>query len=336
MAKTCFFWDDLEDNIIEEYDEAGATIADYTTEPDRFGNVISQHRDGQSSFFHYDALGSTLAVTDESQQITDTRAYAAFGETTESTSITTFPYQYIGQKGYYRDGATGEYVVRQRTYVPRTARWLSADTILSFGSLYGYVSNGPLVLQDPSGNDPFAGIDVSAALEYIRDSIEDRIDSAISSAAADVTQSAKGLVDAASLLTGYSRCFTLEIGLKSKQFTATSGTAPTDLDWRKRWFCAALAAAARLFADVYVAPRISSHFPVSAESGCRAGCKCDQKWVGHPFTFPAVPFPLTSVGFPFGHPARDGWCFVSLTLNVAVTTRGFVASCIKESPDESN
>jgi hypothetical protein len=83
VAKTCFFWDELEDNIVEEFDDAGSTIADYTTEPDHFGNVISQHRSGQSSFFHFDALGSTLAVTDEDQNVADTRAYSAFGETTE-------------------------------------------------------------------------------------------------------------------------------------------------------------------------------------------------------------------------------------------------------------
>jgi hypothetical protein len=72
VARTCIFWDEIEDNIVEEYDEAGVTLADYTTERDHFGNVISQRRNGDSSFFHFGDLGSTLAVTDESQNVTDT------------------------------------------------------------------------------------------------------------------------------------------------------------------------------------------------------------------------------------------------------------------------
>ena len=38
------------------------------------------------SQFHYDAQGSTLAVTDDNQTVTDTFAYSAFGEVTERTA----------------------------------------------------------------------------------------------------------------------------------------------------------------------------------------------------------------------------------------------------------
>jgi hypothetical protein len=126
VAKTCFFWDELEDNIVEEFDDADVTVADYTTEPDHFGNVISQHRSGQSSFFHYDALGSTLSVTDEGQQVTDTRAYSAFGEATEASGNTLFPYQYLGAMGYYTDAVTGKLLARDSVYDPQTTRWLTS------------------------------------------------------------------------------------------------------------------------------------------------------------------------------------------------------------------
>ncbi len=137
MAKTCFFWDELEDNFIEEYDDAGVTIANYTTEPDNLGNIISQHRSGQSSFFHYDVIGSTLAVTDVSQNVTDTRAYSAFGETTESSGSTVFPFEYVGKHSYYRNFSTGELTVRRRNYIPTSARWLSADPLLHIVSELG-------------------------------------------------------------------------------------------------------------------------------------------------------------------------------------------------------
>jgi RHS repeat-associated protein len=158
VAKTYFFWDDLEDNIIEEYDEAGSTVADYTTEPDHFGNVISQRRDGQSRFFHYDALGSTLAVTDESQNVTDTRAYSAFGETTEQTGSTVFPFQYVGRQGYQTELALYWIYVRRRMLTPRLGRWLSRDPLGFQGSkwnLYVYAANRPTLLVDPSGETQY-------------------------------------------------------------------------------------------------------------------------------------------------------------------------------------
>jgi RHS repeat-associated protein len=152
VAKTCFFWDELEDNIVEEFDDAGNTIADYTTEPNHFGNVISQHRSGQSGFFHYDALGSTLALTDDNQQVTDTRAYSAFGETTENSSGIVFPFQYVGRSGYYQQNAPEQYIVRRRAYNPVRAVWTSRDPLHSLlSSLYHYCGNSPQTRVDPSG-----------------------------------------------------------------------------------------------------------------------------------------------------------------------------------------
>lgn len=46
MTIVNYDWDEDEDNIVEEYDDTGATIAEYTTEPDLFGNVISQRLGG--------------------------------------------------------------------------------------------------------------------------------------------------------------------------------------------------------------------------------------------------------------------------------------------------
>ena len=146
-------WDDLEDNIVEEYDDAGVAVAEYTTEPDLYGNVISQNRGGIESHFHFDALGSTLALTDDNQQVTDTRAYSAFGETTESTGSTAFPFQFIGQREYYRDAMMGHYRVRRRAYVAINSSWIAVDPLhrRETQSRYVYVRNRPPVLTDPSG-----------------------------------------------------------------------------------------------------------------------------------------------------------------------------------------
>ncbi len=132
-----YLWDPVEDNIVREFDDVGDVVADYTTEPDRFGSVIGQRSGGQSRFFHHDGLGSTLAVTDESENVTDTRSYAAFGETTQSSGSTVFPFHYIGRKGYYTDSATGECLVRRRAFEPQHGLWLSQDPMPSMVQLEG-------------------------------------------------------------------------------------------------------------------------------------------------------------------------------------------------------
>ena len=153
MARKYFFWDPLSDNILQERDETGSVTAEYTAEPGLYGNIISQNRGGVESQYHYDAQGSTLAVTDDNQNVTDTFAYSAFGEVTERTGTTEVPFQYIGQRGYNTDSLTGQIMARERPYEPVRARWLSVDPIdgPALSNLYGYVRNAPITSSDPSG-----------------------------------------------------------------------------------------------------------------------------------------------------------------------------------------
>lgn len=153
MPAVNYDWDDVEDNIVEEYDDAGVTVAEYTTEPGLYGNVISQNRSGVESQFHFDALGSTLVFTDNNQQVTDTRAYSAFGETTESTGSIGCPFQYVGANGYYRHTNIGAYMARRRPYEPIRARWSTIDPQFPTASAhpYTYANNSPNNVVDPSG-----------------------------------------------------------------------------------------------------------------------------------------------------------------------------------------
>ena len=153
MTAVNYLWNPLNDNIVAEYDDAGNTIAEYTTEPEQFGNVVSQRRSGVDSYYHYDGVGSTLAVTDSTGAVTDTRSYTAFGETTEQTGTTVIPYQYVGRNGYYRDEELGQYSVRHRNFRPNKASWDSVDPLLTsqMSSPYVYSHNDPLARIDPSG-----------------------------------------------------------------------------------------------------------------------------------------------------------------------------------------
>src|SRR5690606_8881437 len=88
MAVTHYTWDPEFDCITKETDAAGAVTARYTQEPKLYGGLVSQHRSGASSFYHYDAIGTTRALTDSSQNVTDTAVYTAFGEKGTSTGTT--------------------------------------------------------------------------------------------------------------------------------------------------------------------------------------------------------------------------------------------------------
>jgi RHS repeat-associated protein len=152
MARTHYVWDPFEDNVIEECDENGDTLVEYETEPDRYGNLISQEREGVASYFHFDGQGSTLALTNEVAEVTDKYAYSAFGETTEQSGSSDNSYRYVGEREYSYDVATNDLYVRRLTYVPHVGRWASVDPLDSqMRASYVYVDNRPLGLVDPSG-----------------------------------------------------------------------------------------------------------------------------------------------------------------------------------------
>jgi len=147
-----FLWDPVEDNIVKEIDDAGSTVVNYTTEPNLYGDLISQHRDGQSSFYHFDGQGSTLSLTDSSTTVTDTFSYSAFGEVTARTGNTSIRAQYVGEKGYII-ACDGRYYMVRRRGLSLVGRWLAKDLrpMTSQYHAYMYVMNRAPLAIDPSG-----------------------------------------------------------------------------------------------------------------------------------------------------------------------------------------
>jgi RHS repeat-associated protein len=99
-------------------------------------------------------LGSTSALTDASQTVTDTYAYNAFGEQIASTGTSINPFRYVGELGYYYDPDTTTYYVRARMYRPAIIRWLSEDPKWAQRYQYDYAWNRPTTLVDPQGASP--------------------------------------------------------------------------------------------------------------------------------------------------------------------------------------
>ena len=121
MPKTTYVWDELSDNVIEEYED-GVMSVSYTHEPGLYGNLLSQNRNGVTSYYHYDGRGDTVALTDDSGNVTDTKEYDAWGNVIASTGITVTPHQFQGRVGVYRDSITQLLTRRSGPYLPSIGR----------------------------------------------------------------------------------------------------------------------------------------------------------------------------------------------------------------------
>ena len=116
------------------------------------GEVIAEKRGGVRSLYTPDPLGSTIALIDNTQTITDTWVYWPYGEVKTRTGTTATPFQYVGTQGYYHD-SDGRAYVRARYLDKAKARWLTEDSLglVPDANSYRYVNNSPVVYADASG-----------------------------------------------------------------------------------------------------------------------------------------------------------------------------------------
>jgi len=114
-----------------ERDESGETQVRYTMGAGleamrRAGNGIAS---GDSSFYHFDWLGSTFELTNENQAVTDEYLYNAWGEVLARTGTTENPHQYEGAPRYYIDGMSSTALLGHRHLSASTGRLLTLDPI---------------------------------------------------------------------------------------------------------------------------------------------------------------------------------------------------------------
>lgn len=139
-----FVWDPVADAYLSELDVSNTTQVVYTQEPQQFGRVISQRRSSTSNWYHTDSLGSTRALTNVSQVVSDTYLCDAWGNPISSTGTTVNPFRWVGNVGYYFDTATGLFYIRARTYQPTIARWTSVDPLFALLALKGMRARDPI------------------------------------------------------------------------------------------------------------------------------------------------------------------------------------------------
>ena len=140
-------------NVLAETDAAGAITAYYVYGLGLISKVLP---DGTAHYYHYDSRGSTIAITDAGENITDSYAYDPFGNVVNHLGTTANPFRYVGRYGLIDEG-NGLTYIRARYYVPELGRFITKDPLTGKDgdsqslNRYVYAVNNPVMLVDISG-----------------------------------------------------------------------------------------------------------------------------------------------------------------------------------------
>ena len=152
--------------VLAEMDNDGTEKCYYT----RGDELISQERDGKTSYYVYDGHGSVRALANENGKVTDKYVYDAFGNLISSTGSTKNDFLFAGEQF---DPVTGLYYLRARYMNTSTGRFISMDAYS--GSIddpvslhkYLYANANPVSNSDPSGYSTLADMNTSMGIQGI-------------------------------------------------------------------------------------------------------------------------------------------------------------------------
>jgi RHS repeat-associated protein len=140
------------DQCIAEYDGSDTLLRKYIYGPgvDEPICMIDVADSNAVYYYHYDGLGSVVALSDAGGDTVQVYEYSAFGWVAASDPNHANPFLFTGRRF---DAETGLYYYRARYYNPHIGRFLQTDPIGYAGGLnwYAYCGNNPTVLVDPWG-----------------------------------------------------------------------------------------------------------------------------------------------------------------------------------------
>jgi RHS repeat-associated protein len=147
LGTTNFLYDAMD--VIEELDNSGNVLARYTHGA-AIDEDLSMLRNGTTSYYHADGLGSITSLSNSTGALANTYTYDGFGKLTASTGTLTNPFQFTGREF---DQETGIYEYRARYYDQTAGRFISQDPIRFRAGInfYDYVLNSPTNFMDPTG-----------------------------------------------------------------------------------------------------------------------------------------------------------------------------------------
>ncbi len=151
-------------------------------------SLVAAVRDGARTYYHYNAHGDVVQLTNSSGTVTRNYTYDAFGVEQDASDSDANPFRYCGEQF---DEETGNYYLRARYYSPEVGRFTQEDThwnpgnmiygdepqkwnewqgeedplglhaytykleataVAQTGNLYAYGLNNPILYRDSTGN----------------------------------------------------------------------------------------------------------------------------------------------------------------------------------------
>ncbi|MBW7989771.1 MAG: hypothetical protein FVQ84_07125 [Planctomycetes bacterium] len=140
-------------NVIGEYDINDNLLRKYIhgVRVDELVCMIDVADSNAVYYYHYDALGNVVALSDSAGDTVQKYEYSVYGQVAVSDpNFITNPYMFTGRRFDYE---TGLYYYRARYYNPYIGRFLQTDPI-GYGdgiNWYAYCGNNPIGRADPSG-----------------------------------------------------------------------------------------------------------------------------------------------------------------------------------------
>lgn len=132
----------------------------------------------QVTYFHTDAQGSVVALSDENGEIIERRYYEPYG------AVVHAPVEGPGYTGHVHDGATGLVYMQQRYYDAVLGIMVSADPVATLQApvvgfnRYRYANSNPYSFTDPDGRMGCAASRIKAVCQSVGMSVSTSLRSA--------------------------------------------------------------------------------------------------------------------------------------------------------------
>ncbi|SFC42453.1 DNRLRE domain-containing protein [Bacillus sp. UNCCL81] len=151
-----YFYDGDSNNVLYESDSSGNILRSYVYSES--GERLSMKTQGQTFYYHYNAHGDVIALSDDNKNVVVTYSYDAWGNVLTSTGAGLAAENPYGYAGYIFDKELKMYYLMARYYNPEQGVFLSLDphpgddddSITQNGYTYG--DNNPVMLTDPDGD----------------------------------------------------------------------------------------------------------------------------------------------------------------------------------------
>jgi RHS repeat-associated protein len=136
-------------NVAAEYNADGNLTVEYLY---GHGLLARVNQTGDNAYYTFDALGSTVEITDVAGNPLNNYVYDPFGIILTQSETIPNPFKYIGEDGVMEEG-NGLKFMRARYYEPLTGRFIQPDPLGIKGglNLYTYAENDPINKKDPLG-----------------------------------------------------------------------------------------------------------------------------------------------------------------------------------------